>query len=107
MTTTESQDLLYPTGYYRLADYCPHDIGSDDEEPDDGIHVGEENEGLLICLESPMQPPKNEPVSKGYSEVEGVAGRVSALKCDTCRTVVDMADGNLRWMQKHLDSHKS
>ena len=100
-------DLLQPTGYYKFADYCPHDFSNEDEEPDDGIHVTEENEGMLICLETPMQPPSPKIFSKGYVERAGVTNRAVALQCETCFTVVDMVDGSLRWMQKHVESHKN
>jgi len=101
-------DLLQPTGYYRFADYCPHDYTSEDEEPGDGIHVGEEAEGYLICLDTPMQPPAPyEPASRGYVEVEGlITSDGIALQCVTCKMAVQMRQGQERWMQAHMEEHK-
>ena len=100
------QTFMQPTGYYKYADFCPHDINNEDDEPNDGIHVSEENEGYLICLDTPTQPIPVIVLNKGYFERPGILNAESvALQCETCTAVVDMLEGQERWMQKHVADH--
>jgi hypothetical protein len=104
-------NVTYPEGqYYALADNCPHDIGNEDEEPDDGIHIPEDQDGYLICLEMPMPTPaphETQPVVKGYIELLNfIQGRV-ALQCEECGTIVSMVSGQENWMVKHVYYHSN
>jgi hypothetical protein len=102
-------DSQQPEIFYAMADDCPHDIRSEDEEPGDGIHVPEDYEGFLICLKTPHVPEPGEslpgdtqPVNGGYTELPNFSKGKTALQCETCSTIVNMVEGQENWMIRHI-----
>jgi len=102
---------VYPEGqYYALANRCPHDFSNEDEEPGDGIHIPEDQDGYLICLEMPVDAPvihETQPVVKGYVELPDFYHGRDALQCEKCGTIVSMLTGQENWMVRHVYNHHS